>query len=302
MDVSTEPHPRNACAGAFSDWLEVNLLPECNGSCSWCVERIGYHPTHRATWQEIADAAVNTGAHNVILLGGEPLLYEHLTELVKSLCWHGRRVWLTTNGALLHNRVGMLALEGVAGVNVSIHDCDLRGNEAITGVPLDRDKLKRAVGHLVNGGGRVRLNCNLITGHIDSEVRVHEYIAFAKDIGATHVRFAELKLDGGRFVNATELFGGRHGTNDDPFINGCNQDTVIDGMPVNIRQMCGLQTPRRQRPINPMQRSSKVLYYDGNLYEGWQCPGGLDRRAIGGLLRQVSEGRTSVDNAARLLE
>jgi hypothetical protein len=58
--------------------------------------------------------------------------------------------------------------------------------------------------------------------------------------------------------------------NQDPFTYGCNKDTVICGMPVSFRQMCGLQTPLRPCPINPKQYQKQVLYYDGKLYNGWQ--------------------------------
>lgn len=298
--MPTEPHPRNACAGAFSDWLEVNLLPECNARCAWCVERDGYHPTHRAGWEDIARAAVETGATNVILLGGEPLLYKQLYKLVSYLYANKCRVWITTNGSLLYKHYERLAGE-VAGVNVSIHDHDFYGNESVTGLHLDYCELKWAITYLAGAGCKVRLNCNLIRGHVDSMASLRSYITFAHGIGATHVRFAELKLDDSNFVNAHELFGEEFGTNEDPFVSGCNHDTTIDGMPVNIRQMCGLQTPHRKRPLNSVQVPSKVLYYDGHLYDGWQCPGGLDSRAVRGLLVQLRTGKTSVQQASKLL-
>lgn len=297
----TDPHSKNACAGAFQDWLEVNLLPECNGRCSWCVERRGYHPNRRAHWQEMADAILDTGLKNVILLGGEPLLYKDLGRLLIYISGHGLSVRLTTNGALLHRRLKEGALIGLTGVNISIHDYYFAGNLDITGLLLDEFELSEDITQLRNAGVKVRFNCNLILGHVDSLERVHRYIQWAKDLGATHVRFAELKLDDGNFVDAFDLFRGLHGTNDEPFTMGCNKDTLIDGMEVNIRQMCGLQTPHRPCPHNPQQYTNQVLYYDGHLYAGWQCPGGLDSRALRGLLRQVAQKQTTVDEAAVLL-
>lgn len=42
-------------------------------------------------------------------------------------------------------------------------------------------------------------------------------------------------------------------------------------MPINFRQMCGLQTIKREKPNNPKNPFIKqVLYYDGNIYNGWQ--------------------------------
>ena len=53
-DKKIKPNERNSCSGRFADWLEVNLLSKCNAKCAWCVEKDGFHPEEKATWQEIA--------------------------------------------------------------------------------------------------------------------------------------------------------------------------------------------------------------------------------------------------------
>lgn len=299
--TETRPHAANACGGNFQDWLEVNLLPECNGRCSWCIERRGYHPTQRASWQAICAAALATEKRNVILLGGEPTLYPGLRDLVRELTGADRRVWLTTNGALLGQRWREAALDGIAGVNISIHHYELSVNARIVGVALEEGELRRCIGALRAAGARVRFNCNLMGGHIDSADSIRRYLAFARGLGASHVRFAELKGKGGAFVDLCDVLGPEHGLTADPFADGCNHDTELDGMPVNLRQMCGLQTPRRPRPINPVQCAGQVLYYDGHLYRGWQCPGGLDAAARRNLLHDLASGRVEVKEALGLL-
>ena len=76
--MATEPHPNNYCSGRFADWLEVMLLPECNGRCAWCVESDGYHPGTKAPVAALVDKIRHATETNIMLLGGEPLLYAHL--------------------------------------------------------------------------------------------------------------------------------------------------------------------------------------------------------------------------------
>jgi organic radical activating enzyme len=266
------PNSKNFCGGAFSDWLEVNLIEACNGKCSWCIERGGYHPDHHASCTEMFEAIVRTKAKNIILLGGEPTLYKDLFYLVDRLNHARRNVYITTNGSKLSVDFFGRYL-GLTGVNISIHHHNLEINREITGVRLHHDIMKSAIEQAHRFGISVRLNCNCISGYIDNCSEVLDYVKFAKELGADRVRFAELKNDEGSFVDLAKIMNYEYGLSDDPFTNGCNQDVVIDGMPVNFRQMCGLQTPKRVKPVDPQQVTKKVLYYDGKIYDGWQVPG-----------------------------
>jgi len=296
-----KPNENNACSGRYRDWLEVNLTPSCNARCEWCVERRGWHPTARASWQDLVAAALSTGATNVILLGGEPTLHPNFREIVAGLV--GKvRVWVTTNGSLLTPRWVRDNLAGVHGVNVSIHSDDLEENREITGLSLRKWSLLFAFGELADLGAIVRLNCNCIRGYVDSRERVLRYVEFAADMVAGSVRFAELKFDDERFVDLAALFPGEHGLNGDPFRLGCSTDSMINGMPVNFRQMCGLQTTRRPCPENPeFGVPGGVLYYDGNLYSGWQVQreGGMSEGELKQLMNDVRDGKVTAEEAAK---
>lgn len=264
------PNKRNFCGGGFPGWLEVMLTDKCNGSCSWCIERDGWHPDIHVDWFAIAAAARDHGAQNIILLGGEPTLYQDLVSLIGILTMQGRRVWITTNGSLLTRQYVANILPQIFGVNISLHHYGVTKNAAITGVLLKNANLLESIQELHKGGAVVRLNCNCIKGAIDSVSEISQYIEFAKWVGADKVRFAELKQDEKQFVDLAKLLDYKYGLNDNPFLSGCNSDAVINGMPVNFRQMCGLQTSRRECPKDPEQIMKKVLYYDGKIYNGWQ--------------------------------
>jgi hypothetical protein len=176
-------------------------------------------------------------------------------------------------------------------------------NYDITHIHLKESTLVDGIKTIHEIGGVVRMNCNTIKGYIDSEETIREYISFCKRIGADNVRFAELKVDEGNFVNLTKVFNHQHGLNDDPFTLGCHKETIIDDFPVNFRQMCGLQTPCRVVPTNPFQCGKEVLYYDGKIYKGWQSsmyP--LSEMALDELLQGVAEGKISPEEAKRLLQ
>jgi len=267
----TVPHEKNFCGGNFQDWIEVMLESRCNGKCSFCIEKDGFRPKEKVSWLTLTEAIVKTGKTNILLLGGEPTLYPRLEELIRYLVNNDRKVFITTNGGKLMANKFIEKLAYVDGINISIHHYDLDINEKITGVKLNAGKLKSVIAFLHSNGAKVRINCNCIAGYIDSKEEIFKFIEATKEWGANSVRFAELKFDD-RFVDLNKIFDGEYGLNDDPFIKGCHQNATINGMHVNFRQLCGMQSDKRPLIKNPKQILKDVLYYDGKVYHGWQKP------------------------------
>lgn len=296
-----KPNKKNFCGGNFQDWLEVNLIKKCNGKCSWCVEKHGWHPEEEADWIDIYDKIKASKKKNIILLGGEPTLYKKLDRIIGTLADDGLNVYLTTNGSHLSDSF-IFNFIGMKGINISIHDYDLEKNKSITGIKIEN--LKRSIWMLHGFNINVRLNCNCISGHIDSAKQIKKYIEFAKSVGADSVRFAELKFDEENFVDLAKILNYKYGLNDDPFKQGCNKDAVINGMHVNFRQMCGLQTSKRPCPKNPEQCKKKVLYYDGKIYNGWQLKKEKKMKPseISELLNAVKQGKITVEAATRKIK
>jgi organic radical activating enzyme len=295
-----KPNKNNFCGGNFQDWLEVNLIDICNGKCSWCIETNGYHPTFHASWEIIVQQSLESKKTNIILLGGEPTLYKDLEWVIRGLYTEKRKVWVTTNGSLLSPDFVFKKLDGLTGINISIHSYDLQKNKEITGIQLN--DLKETISALHKINANVRLNCNCILGHIDSKEAIDKYVLFAKEVGADKVRFAELKQEDESFIDLAKVLEYKYDLNDDPFIYGCNSDTSIHGIPVNFRQMCGLQTSRRSKPENPDQCLKSVLYYDGKFYNGWQTKGTVMNK-----FKFVANSKTSVspesnENLTKLLK
>lgn len=298
-----KPNENNACSLKYDDWLEVNLTNVCNAKCSWCVEKQGWHPSYSAPWEQIVQTAISTGKTNIILLGGEPTLHKDFRQISESLTMQGRKVWVTTNGSNMNPMWISQNMHGVHGVNISIHHYDMAKNEEITGLLLDEDVLFKAIRMLHRLGATVRLNCNCIKGYIDSTDELRHFVAFAKRVGADCVRFAELKNADESFVDLAVITNYQFGTNQDPYRCGCSHYGEIDGLSVNFRQMCGMQTKLRPCPKEVAIHPHPVLYYDGNLYNGWQLKDKvMGKDQIETILEMVKDGTLSVKDARKLLE
>ena len=88
-------------AGALAVFIRFQ---GCNLRCSYCDTKWAYAPdcpVEELTAQEITDYVLSTGIHNVPLTGGEPLLQEDMSELLRLLLGYARlRVEIETNGAV----------------------------------------------------------------------------------------------------------------------------------------------------------------------------------------------------------
>ena len=269
-----KPFSTNACAGYYSNWLEVPLTDKCNGRCAWCVEQGGFRPTERVSWEVLASQIIESGKKNIILLGGEPLLFENIGKLIHAVREAGCNVYVTSNGAKLTPEFAKEELSELTGINVSIHDYILSENKRIVGVELKEDVLRETIQVLHESGVKVRFNCNIIKQHIDTNVQLYSYIAWAKSLGVDELRFGELKDAEDSFISLCEIMKGDYGLNEDPYRLGCSKNAEIMGMSISFRQMCGFCTFLRPKPDTPEQVGKPVLYYNGKFYNGWQRANG----------------------------
>jgi GTP 3',8-cyclase len=112
--------------------LRISVTDRCNFRCSYCMPLDEYEWINKKeilTFEEIAhfaSLAVELGVEKIRLTGGEPLVRQDLPLLIdklsiipglKDLC-------LTTNGALLGERIDALKRAGLRRVNVSIDTLD----------------------------------------------------------------------------------------------------------------------------------------------------------------------------------
>lgn len=83
-------------------WLTTNR--SCNNACDWCYAKKSENQLAKmdlAGAMHCVDLAKNMGAKKIILIGGEPTLYENLITLVSYIHSKNMQVWIATNGRKL---------------------------------------------------------------------------------------------------------------------------------------------------------------------------------------------------------
>src|SRR5438445_524106 len=118
--------------------LRISVTDRCNFRCTYCMPLDEYEWINKKeilTFEEITRLAilfVRLGVEKIRLTGGEPLVRQNLDRLVGELCAiEGLKdLCLTTNGALLAEKVEALKQAGLRRINVSLDS-------------LDRDKFRR---------------------------------------------------------------------------------------------------------------------------------------------------------------
>lgn len=118
--------------------LRISVTDRCNFRCSYCMPLDEYEWIDKKeilTFEEITRLAsifVSLGVDKIRLTGGEPLVRQNLERLVSKISGLAglKDLCLTTNGALLAEKVASLKEAGLCRVNISIDS-------------LDPDKFKR---------------------------------------------------------------------------------------------------------------------------------------------------------------
>ena len=112
--------------------LRISVTDRCNFRCSYCMPLDEYEWIDKKeilTFEEmtrLARLAIELGVEKIRLTGGEPLVRQDLPLLVEKLsALDGLKdLCLTTNGALLSERVQALKQAGLRRVNISIDTLD----------------------------------------------------------------------------------------------------------------------------------------------------------------------------------
>ena len=187
--------------------LRISVTDRCNFRCTYCMPLDKYEWIDKKeilTFEEIARLAnlfVGLGVEKIRLTGGEPLVRQNLDQLVvklsaieglKDLC-------LTTNGALLAEKIDALKTAGLKRLNVSI---DTLNPEKFTRMTKRGDLRKVLEGVFAakqRGVQRIKLNAVIERGVNDDDII--PLVEFSRENGFA-VRFIEY-MDVGNANNWT---------------------------------------------------------------------------------------------------
>jgi GTP 3',8-cyclase len=123
------------------DYIRISVTDRCNLRCIYCMpqtRKTYLRQEELLTYDEIVKLAGiyrSLGIKNVKLTGGEPLVREHVDELIfrlKEECGM-EKVTLTTNGILLEQQLDGLVKAGLDGVNISLDTLNPEHYNRLTG-------------------------------------------------------------------------------------------------------------------------------------------------------------------------
>lgn len=261
----------NQCAGIYGKCLNIKITNSCPGNCYFCIERDGYKPQMTSVENIISKANELKEHQTVLILGGEPFTYPYLSELLKGL--DKREIYITTNGGSFNNINVKEISPYITGINISIHSFSEEENNKILQTQVSFATLKQYINEFQSNGVPVRFNTILLESGINTKEKMHKMLEFSKNMGIRWIRFSELQFENTGFIYAKTIFDG---INENPYNEGCNQEFIIDGINVTVRQSCGIVSKMKPFPNEGRQRKNKadslVMYPNGEIYNGWIVP------------------------------
>ena len=185
------------------DLLVLAVADRCDQKCVHCSiwegPRDGKPSLSRAERLRVVDEALDAGAREALLTGGEPLLSPDLWPVAERLAQGGARLMLATNGMLLEahaERVAGLFAE----VFVSLDGASPVTHDALRGVAAF-DRLTRGVGALRAASDRVLVVARS-TLHARNIHEVEGIVEAARGAGFHNVSFLPLDASSGAFGGA----------------------------------------------------------------------------------------------------
>ena len=187
--------------------LRLSVTDRCNFRCTYCMPLDEYEWINKKeilSFEEIARLArlyVQLGVEKIRLTGGEPLVRQDLESLIAKLAAIDglKDLCLTTNGALLAEKIAALKHAGLKRINVSIDSLDPEKFKKIT----KRGDLQRVLNGIFAakelGLHPIKLNAVIEKGVNENDII--PLVEFARDHGFA-MRFIEF-MDVGNANNWT---------------------------------------------------------------------------------------------------
>lgn len=187
--------------------LRISVTDRCNFRCTYCMPLDEYEWIDKKeilTFEEItrlATLSVRLGVDKIRLTGGEPLVRRDLDHLVNKLsAIEGLQdLCLTTNGALLAEKVGALKRAGLKRVNISLDTLDSQKFKRMTKRGDLAKVLEGIFAAKKHGLAPIKLNAVIERGVNDEDIL--DLVEFSRENGFP-VRFIEY-MDVGNANNWT---------------------------------------------------------------------------------------------------
>jgi molybdenum cofactor biosynthesis enzyme MoaA len=261
-------NPKNSCVNCETNGIDIKITNICNANCSFCIEKGGYSPKEKDVKDLIIATNTLNNYKNVLILGGEPLLYPHLEEYLKGIS--EKNIYLTTNGICLNEDIAAMLSKYLTAINISIHHYKEAKNAEIFDVQnYSFDNIIKAIKVFNRKNVPVRINCNLVKNILDNKDDITKMMHFAEFIGANAIRFSELQNCEDLYVDAQTIFK----LNDNPYTQGCEQEIYnSNGFKATIKVTCGFVNRLKVLPVDPERKQTvrNVIYTNAEVRSGWE--------------------------------
>ena len=146
------------------------LSPVCNFSCSMCYVRMTQKEVCESPrglltlddWRRIAKEARSAGMLNLLLTGGEPLLWPDFWTLYEELIDMGFLVSVNTNGSLIdENAIRRFMERPPNKINITLYGANDATYKRLCGTDGVFSKVDSAIKELIDAGITVKINCSL---------------------------------------------------------------------------------------------------------------------------------------------
>jgi len=183
-------------------WLLAELTYKCPLQCPYCSNPLDYakHNNEISTedWKRVLSEARKMGAVQLGFSGGEPLVRQDLTELVKHARELGYYTNLITSGyGLTEEKILQLKEAGLDHIQVSIQASTQDLNDHIAGTESFQNK--QEVARLVKKNGYPMVLCVVI--HRENIHQMADILKMAEELGADYLELANTQYYGWAHVN-----------------------------------------------------------------------------------------------------
>jgi len=157
--------------------LRLIVTQRCNYTCTFCHRegdlyngRSELKPKH---YEVLARSARNIGLMEYKLTGGEPLLREDITSIIRILRNYSAKVSLTTNGSLLKQKAEELVGSGLHHINISLHSLRENRFKEITGGKLS--SVLEGIETALDYGIKTKINTVILKENLDEIENIIDY-------------------------------------------------------------------------------------------------------------------------------
>ncbi len=144
-----------------------DITSACNDSCRFCYRVTNQLNLKPSQHFELAEKFAKAGVHKVSLVGGEPLLIPHLSELLQYLRDAGITTSIVTNGILLEKALPKIKTH-LDWITLPLDGYSSVTQEAMSRNPSHFDRVMRLTSIVLESGIKLKINSVLSRQNVET--------------------------------------------------------------------------------------------------------------------------------------